>query len=218
MGEYANFGGRSVKIGTCEDMYYLRADQMDKVSGGDWPANRRALDVIRFRFPFPDEDGIEPGSFEDYGRGFKIPGYTLPRDLSGDTHHAVQFTNPKGYNLCVPCPESFGVEDGPVDLPNGIRVHRNGWDGGPRITQQAFRGGVLVTLLSCGACGAHHRLDTIEDARPVIDALRAEAVRTEWNPRECKQQDRYPVGSDYRAMLDKIAQRIEDGYAVAQPA
>lgn len=215
MGEYANVNGERVKIGTCEDMYYMRPDQMDLVSGGDWAHLRGALDKIRFRFPFPDEDGALPGSFDDYSRGFPIPGYSLPATLSGDEHHSVQFTASPGYVLSIPCPEQFGQPGMTVTMPNGLSVGRNGFKGGPTIRQQAFRGGVLVTLLRCGACGAVHRLDTIEDARPVIDALRAEAVRQE--PRMGPWVDRYPVGSAGRAMLEGIAQRIEDGYSVPMP-
>lgn len=75
MGEYANYQGEQVKIGTCEDMYYLRADQRHLVQ-----AVSSSLDVngperfaVRFRFPFPDEDGTEPGAFEHYKRGVRVP-------------------------------------------------------------------------------------------------------------------------------------------------
>jgi hypothetical protein len=33
VGEYATFRGSSIKIGTCESMYYLRADQRHEVDG-----------------------------------------------------------------------------------------------------------------------------------------------------------------------------------------
>lgn len=54
MGEYATFRGQSVKIGTCEDMYYLRADQAHLVKPTRGSCDPRAADVqraIRFRFP-----------------------------------------------------------------------------------------------------------------------------------------------------------------------
>ena len=35
MGEYAKYQGEEIKIGTCEDLYYLRADQAFKVEGID---------------------------------------------------------------------------------------------------------------------------------------------------------------------------------------
>ena len=65
MGEYAKFQGQSIKIGTCENMYYLRADQAAMVqpeSGNVDPIRDR--ESLRFRFPFPDEDNVLPGEFE----------------------------------------------------------------------------------------------------------------------------------------------------------
>ncbi|HXK37027.1 MAG TPA: hypothetical protein VJ553_05605, partial [Candidatus Paceibacterota bacterium] len=64
MGEYAMFGEREIKIGTCEDMYYLRADQVQSVrktrAGHTNVSDPDVLKVVRFRFPWPDEDGKEP--------------------------------------------------------------------------------------------------------------------------------------------------------------
>ena len=65
MGEYAlrKSDRQSIKIGTCDDMYYLRYEDQDKVvpeSGSDFGT--------RWRIPFPDEDHILPG---DYDSGFR---------------------------------------------------------------------------------------------------------------------------------------------------
>lgn len=73
MGEYATFEGKKVKIGTCENLYYLRFDQRRKVQalpGNVDPVGRDAYD-LRFRFPFPDEDDIEPADFRDHDRHFE---------------------------------------------------------------------------------------------------------------------------------------------------
>ena len=209
MGEYAQYNGSDIKLGTCENMYYLRADQRHLVSG-----YRFALDVDRFRFPFPDEDDIEPGAFADHSRGVRIPGWELPETLSGDEHGFVQFTSTAGYVLSISCPEAFDTPGlGPVDV-DGVKVHRNGFRGYPVVRQQAFRSGVLVTLVSCGACGCLHRLDTIEDARPVIEAFRAEADREEYRAGEV-----VPANSEsHRIFLLAIAERIEAGYSVSVPA
>lgn len=227
MGEYATHRGESVKIGTCEDMYYLRPDQVHQIGGYEF--DRQTLDVVRFRFPFPDEDDIKPGHFDDHARGVRVPGYTLPATLNGGQHHSIQFTNTRGYNLCIPCPE--GVEDappgfGPVDV-NGIKVHRNGWNGGPVVSQQAYRGGRLVTLLRCGACGGIHRLDDVHEVEAVVVAFRAEADRTEWRRRfddddpdaDTNDYGEEPAhGERHRAFLHAIADRILAGYAVEVPA
>ena len=45
MGEYASYLGERIKIGTCENMYYLRADQRHLVSGYDF--GPKVLEVIR---------------------------------------------------------------------------------------------------------------------------------------------------------------------------
>lgn len=48
MGEYANYMGQRVKIGTCESMYYLRWDQRGKVTNSETPLyDPEVLEVIR---------------------------------------------------------------------------------------------------------------------------------------------------------------------------
>lgn len=68
MGEYAirKSDRLQVKIGTCEDMYYLRYEDRDEVAySGSYEGNR-------FRLPFPDEDHIRIGEYADYERGIKL--------------------------------------------------------------------------------------------------------------------------------------------------
>lgn len=232
MGEYARHNGHEVKIGTCEDMYYLRADQTQDV---DYEWDAETLAVVRFRFPFPDEDAIKPGAFEDYSRGVKVPGWKFPETLSGsDGHGSVQFTSTQGYILSLPCPEQFPeCEDGRGTDVLGVRVGRNGFSGGgAKIRQQALRGGVWVTLVECGSCGALHRLDTLEDAEPVIEAFRTEADRTEWRRLSSDweaERNRWGDGpvnygdepvhtGKARDNLLEIAARIMAGYFVKVPA
>jgi hypothetical protein len=98
MGEYATHAGQSVKIGTCEDMYYLRYDQRHQVT-----PERGSVDpvadagVLRFRFPWPDEDHCEPGSAFNgqFERGVIVPGYAPPADAehyAGHAHTHVKLT------------------------------------------------------------------------------------------------------------------------------
>lgn len=63
MGEYAIRAkdGQSVKLGTCEQMYYCRWQQRYDVM--KFPGSK---DGLFWRLPFPDEDGIAVGDFEDY--------------------------------------------------------------------------------------------------------------------------------------------------------
>jgi hypothetical protein len=214
MGEYANYNGSEIKIGTCEDMFYLRADQahtVTPIAGSVDPI--RDAEELRFRFPFPDEDSIEPGHFEDHDRGVKIPEWRIPEDWGG--HSIVQFVATQGYNLCVPCPEG-------TEQIEGLKIHRNGWNGGPVVKQQRYVGGLLLTVVGCGACGAAWRLPTIEAATPVIEAFRAEAERQEW--RRKYDHDRDEFADDFgwepahleahREFLLAIAARIFAGYCL----
>lgn len=227
MGEYATYKGSSIKIGTCESMYYLRDDQRSAVSGYSFDAE--TLGVIRFRFPFPDEDQIEPGAFEDYDRGVRIPGWQLPADFAG--HYSVQFKAEPGYLLSLPCPEQFGRMDAGgatmVELAGGgsVRVGRNGWSGGPKLMYQGHRDGCLASIVGCGSCGALWRLDHGR-ALEVADAFMAEAERTEWRRRYDDVRGEW--SSDYAwelansaksaRQLKEIARRVLAGYVGQPPA
>lgn len=214
MGEYAKYLGQEVKIGTCENMYYLRADQagqVEAVRGSVDPVADR--DALRFRFPFPDEDEGEPGSFDDYNRAAKIPGWTLPEGFD-HVSGSVQFKAEPGYLLSLPCPEGG-------NLPEGIRVGKNGWSGGYGVRAQRFIEGAWWTIVSCGSCGEMWRLPR-EVAATVAEAFIAEAERTEyrrgydfdaeaftdaysWEPAN---------GPDRVAFLLTMARRVLGGYAV----
>ena len=59
MSEYAKrkIDGKEFKIGTCEDMFNCRYDQISEVI---YPY---MSDNLYWRIPTPDEDGIKPGDF-----------------------------------------------------------------------------------------------------------------------------------------------------------
>lgn len=169
MGEYATFNGEQVKIGTCEDMYYLRADQRHLIEGYDFDS---CLGELRFRFPFADEDEIEPGAFADHDHGVRIPGaWSLPAEY--DHVGSVQFKAEPGYLLSIPCPEGSAFE------ATGLRIGRNGWSGGYRVKQQKWVDGAWWTVVGCGSCRGAWRLP-VEVAETVADAFLEEASRTEW--------------------------------------
>lgn len=173
MGEYASYNGEKVKIGTCEDMLYLRADQahlVQPLSGNVNPQSADEQQVIRFRFPWPDEDAIEPGAFDDPFRHAAIPGV---KALDGVDHGSVQFSSTyprKGYLLSIPCPE------GPHAQPT-LSVGKNGWSGDVLLVQQAYRGdGELRIICECGGCGAKYSVPPSEIEAYIV-ACRAEADR-----------------------------------------
>ena len=174
MGEYALFNGESIKIGTCEDMYYLRFDQrhmVTPVEGNVDPVKDAA--ELRFRFPFPDEDDKEPGDFSDHDRAVTV-NCTLPCMAEKVNHRSIQF-HATGMNVCLPCP------DGTESIA-GVRIHKNGYRGNVRISQQRLVDDRLLLICQCGSCGAAFRLPTLDEAQPVIDALRAIAERSNEKP------------------------------------
>ena len=78
-GVYAFYRGQRIKIGTTEAMHSLRASQVHLVQPDPGSSFDPARDTARllFRFPWPHEDGIEPGGYpnELYGRTLhKCPG------------------------------------------------------------------------------------------------------------------------------------------------
>lgn len=172
MGEYAKYGGEEIKIGTCENMYYLRADQACMVQAlpGNVDPVKDAGEGIRFRFPWPDEDGQAPGSFERYERSVTIYGVPLPEDFDHDT---VQFTSGNGFLTSLPCPLSKAGQEAAEKA--GIKIHKNGYAGDFQITQQRLFEGNLVVIGRCGGCGAKFRLPTMAEAAKVVEVCLAEA-------------------------------------------
>lgn len=186
MGEYAKYKGEEIKIGTCEDMYYLRYDQAALVRpkrGNTDPVRDRA--DLRFRFPFPDEDSIEPGQFRDPFRSVRI---NAPMDWEGIAHNTIQFRNERGLLVNLPCPEG-------TDNPHNIM--KNGYPGNIGIKQQRWVNDQLVVVCECGSCGALFRIPTLEQASQLIESLRARAIR-----------DSEPESGFFTL----IADRIEAGY------
>ncbi len=201
MGEYAIYQGTEVKIGTCEDMLYLRADQAAQVTA---PERRhtdpmRHADEVRFRFPFPDEDGVAPGHFDDPFRSLALYGVEPPAVIE---HGNIQFTSnypSPGLIVSLPCPES---EKGKASAhAGGYRVQRNGYPGPVKIVQQRKLGDLLVLVAECGSCGDKYRLPTFVDAEPYVVALRSHADRA------------YRDDDRTRAeFYSAVADRITDGY------
>lgn len=184
MGEYAKrrSDGQRVKIGTCEDMYYLRADQRDQVEYDEW-------DGCRFRFPWPDEDGTEPGAYgNDYDRALTV---NVPMPAGVD-HGTVQLSG-HGYLLSIPCPE--GTPD--------ARIHRNGFSGAVQLVQhRLLPDGRLVPVLCCGGCGAKWRAEHPSDIEAVAVAVRSEADRRERDGRH------NGTGAEDRRWYDGVADRL----------
>ena len=216
MGEYAKYRGREVKIGTCEDMYYLRADQardVQPISNSLNPWRERY--VLRFRFPFPDEDGTEPGAFEPYERGYTIPqGYVFEHSDPTD-HHSIQLVSnyPSGYLVSLPCPQSGRVIE-------GAQVMRNGGPAGWQITKQKFLRSdgdgpdTLAVVISCAICRVSYRVEDAAEAHRIAECFRLECLETDFV--RGRRELRY--GADSIAFMGAMADRIEAGYRATVPA
>lgn len=203
MGEYAMFGGERVKIGTCEDLYYLREDQRHLVQ-----AERRSVDVqavsdlkiVRFRFPFPDEDAMKPGAFNPIERavGFNV---TFSEPMSVD-HGTIQFQASVGLLASLPCPNGAG--------PHPVPIHKNGYASDVLVAQQGFRGENLElrTIVRCGACGAAYSLPR-SAAEELVVAIRAKGdsrVHQGWVASRLngKKEDYAHEGAWWHTVADRV--------------
>lgn len=74
MGENARrkSDGEVVKIGTCECMYYLRWEDRSKVEKVPNSLDPSACAGLFFRLPFPEEDDVQIGEYENYNRGYRL--------------------------------------------------------------------------------------------------------------------------------------------------
>lgn len=196
MGEYAKYKGEQIKIGTCEDMYYLRWDQRHLVTleaGSLNPADPEMHSEIRFRFPFPQEDQTEPGQYDNPFKGVAISGAEARQEVD---HGTVQMVAQAGYLCSIPCPEGPG--------PHPLKIARNGFNGAVLLVQQAVRGGVLAPVFQCGGCEAKWSEPDRRECLPYLDKL---AEQAEYYTRSLRDD------SGARFYLE-IAKRILAGYDV----
>jgi hypothetical protein len=218
--------GQSVKIGTCESMYYLRFDQRGDVAY-PWPAltdSEDNLDPFLYRFPDPREDGTLPGEYEGAWGGVKlsIKGFW---NTFGDKvdHYTIQATDTGklGYLFNLPCPEG-NPELYRNEMGQGPRVGRNGGTTTVTITAQRWFAGRLVLVVQCAACRHSIRLTELADVQPILDELKRQGDHHR------QQADYYLLGGrdtsgEVRAQLkanelksaaywDEVAARIVAGY------
>lgn len=174
MGEYAKrtSDGAQVKIGTCESMYYLRFEDRRKVRpmpGSVNPGSDAVAAELRFRVPFPDEDGKQPGDYEDYNRGARL--YRTVVGPHGDSwtedytdpelaNHPgiIQLRHESGLLVNMPCYHGVKLPD----APPGGKVFWNdktyALDLG--MIRAHMQDGALVTspVIRCRHCGGQWRM------------------------------------------------------------
>ena len=186
MGEYIKLkDGTQVKLGTCEDLMYARYDQVvaavpgaERLDGNAEPA--AYLDPKcgwRYRFPFPDEDGIGIGQYEDYDRMVTVQiNDELGRISSAwgfEHYHATAKVQAKGFDrgtVCytVPCPNGAEKCDKMQYRPAGAYV-------GIKMQRliETENGTQLWTVVACPYCGAMVRLDE-ESGRKLAEQVKSE--------------------------------------------
>ena len=209
MGEYAKLRGQVLKLGTCEDLYYVRFDdllnairagQAEKEPNSAEPAEYLG-GAFRFRFPFPNEDDQAPpelgaGNFE---RGLMVP---WPGGVVDDAEHerVTVGLHPKGEEFAyrrwagLPCPQD---PKAPADLWRGGESGRR-----LQLCQQRPIEGALWAVVRCPWCGNAWRLP------PAEGEILASAIEAENQPRA---QDL--AGEGARRYMREVAERIRAGYA-----
>lgn len=166
MGEYAKrkSDGVEIKIGTCEDMYYIRYEDRNKVIKLPNSLDAATEMDLRWRLPFPDEDNIAPGEYSDYKRGLRlfklysdpqgrecVQDFTYGLDNPGSIqlHHADS-----GLLLNVPCYHGMKLpEVGP-----GMTAFWNGKGHAFELSSIKNTAEGVLPIVCCRHCGEAWRL------------------------------------------------------------
>jgi len=164
MGEYVRLNGESVKIGTCESLYYTTLQQFKDNLPNMTPAANQFLkpNTFRFRFPFPDEAHIEIGCHADFDRGVLI---SVPKSLGIEMPHGMFFyrvsktktveelPNNLHFGINIPCPAAAPL---PYirDWGNQIEKHTTF-----EVVAQKIVESEVQTVVRCPYCEEMCRLD-----------------------------------------------------------
>jgi hypothetical protein len=202
MGEYINYNGKEIKLGTCESLYYTRLSQlkdlrllMNKLPGNlDVSEYLDAKNAFRYRFPFPEEDHVQIGDFEPYNKGLVIQLHDLDTDICDFEHydlwHSASANGSYNVNVCVPCPQSDKintVKHSPLS-PKIIS-----------IKQQKQIDGEVWTVIACPYCDAMIRLN-YESACKLTHSIKAGYI------------DCHNATESNKEYYQKVIDRILQGY------
>ena len=111
MGEYAKRKSdhESIKIGTCESMYYCRYEDKERVFDYDF------LDYSYFwRLPFPDEDRVKVGDYSPYNRGSALFGHD--DETTAEDPGTMQLISKSGLLINAKCYHGYKLPEGSSDL------------------------------------------------------------------------------------------------------
>lgn len=178
MSEYAirKIDNTEFKIGTCEEMYNCRYDQIGEIV---YPY---LSDSLYWRIPTPDEDGIKPGDFklslllqEDY-----IP-WRLRLDTSKFSNEdmgvmkqsgTIQLKEPHmGLLVSIRCPHGFSMEQF-KENKNGSVVYMgyNGHRDTLYLKGLKNEPAELKVLIECSACGSMWSF-SFDEIEPAIESI-----------------------------------------------
>lgn len=209
MGEIIKIAGVETKLGTCEDLYYIRfadlkrlrnSGQLRKMDGN--LSGAEYLDEnngFRYRFPFPEEDDIHAGQYSEYN---KAQIFGVKKSLLADVKHSnivyhvsagamgrANMGSGYGVNLEHKCPAAPDFVRSCSAAPDRLPI---------AIMQQKQVEGQLWVVCACAYCGAKFRLD-----KPGAVELCQEIMRG----LTC-----YDKTDNYRTYWTEIVRRILAGY------
>lgn len=202
MGQYY----KGEKIGTCENMYYMRMSQAKKLRGaadddGITFESMLSDNETRWRFPWPDEDGREKAGMlysnvSDFERYHELQ---VPAGV--EINHATKCYQGNGHNLFMPCIHSDGwqkMAEAGATLSQGPHYQKI------RCMFDAMRDGERAIIFECSACGNLQRM-AADDWRKVWK-FNAEMIR---KPFRTSRHDREDGASVWAQDLREYAKRLE---------
>ena len=178
MGEYAKrkIDGKEFKIGTCEDMFNCRYDQLGEIT---YPY---MSDNLYWRTPTPDEDGTLPG---DYNYSLLREDGYIPWKLRIDTSKfseedksdmqqtgTIQLKEPRmGLLVNIRCPHSLPMEQFKINKEGTIiSMGYNGHQDTLYLKGLKNETNELKMLVECSACRSMWSF-SFNDIEPLIESI-----------------------------------------------
>lgn len=178
MGEYAKrkIDGKEFKIGTCEDMFNCRYDQISEVI---YPY---MSDNLCWRIPTPDEDGIKPG---DFNHSLLLRDIYTPWKIKIDASRfgeedktgmkqqgSFQLREPKmGLLVNIRCPHGFPMEQFKQNKESDIiSMGYNGHQDTLYLKGLKNEPSEMKVLVECSACRSMWSF-SFNDIEPMIESI-----------------------------------------------
>jgi hypothetical protein len=211
MGEYVTINKQQVKLGTCEDLYYTRLNQLWSYSHIQGVKEYLNPDNgFRYRFPFPEEDNLTIGNYNDFDKGLIISlhadDYRLVDFSHDDIWHGCSAENKGSYNvnISLPCPQSKALDWTFIQMPDNTTMkikHSNNDFRIVSIKQQKQVNGEVWTVISCPYCGSRVRID-YDGAVKLVHSIKVGYI------------DCHNATESNKEYYTKVIDRIMQGYKI----